>query len=260
MHALVTNDDGIDSVGLRTLAQAAVAAGLEVTVAAPDGERSGSSAALSALEVAGQVTVEERELDGLNSVKALSVRASPALIVFIAIQGAFGHPPGIVLSGINAGPNTGQAVLHSGTVGAALTAVSHGIPAMALSLASVKPRHWDTAAATATKAIGWFLPRAEVPVVINVNTPDLPADELRGLRPARLAAFGAVQATIGKPGRGFIPVTFAEPTADPGPDTDLALLRQGWATLTPLHGPREYERLDLSALSGLGPGQGKGMT
>lgn len=248
MHALVTNDDGIDSVGLRRLAQVAMAAGLEVTVAAPDSERSGSSASLSALEVAGQLMVEERELDGLSGIRALSVQASPALIVSVATQGAFGQPPGIVLSGINAGPNTGQAVLHSGTVGAAFTAVSHGIPAMALSLASVKPQHWDTAAATATRAIDWFLPRAEVPVVINVNTPDLPAGELRGLRAARLASFGAVQATIGRPGRGFIPVTFSEPATEPGPGTDLALLRQGWATLTPLRGPREYDRFDLAAL------------
>jgi 5'-nucleotidase len=249
MHALVTNDDGIDSVGLRTLARVAMAAGLEVTVAAPDGERSGSSAALSALEVDGQLLVEERELDGLTGVRAVSVQASPALIVFVATQGAFGQPPGIVLAGINAGPNTGQAVLHSGTVGAALTAISHGIPAMALSLASAQPEHWDTAAVTASQAIDWFLPRAEVPVVINVNTPDLPAGELRGLRPARLASFGAVQATIGQPGRGFIPVTFSEPATEPAPGSDLALLRQGWATVTPLHGPREYDHLDFGSLA-----------
>ena len=241
MRALITNDDGVGSVGLRTLTQAAVAAGLDVTVAAPHTERSGSSAALSALEEDGRLLVQEHTLDGLTDVTALAVHASPALIAFVASYGAFGQRPDLVLSGINHGPNTGQAVLHSGTVGAAFTAASHGIPALAVSLASASQTHWDTAAAAATAALEWFLPHADQPVVANVNVPDVPRDRFRGLRAARLAAFGAVQASIGESGSGFIPVTFSAPDTEPGPGTDLALIRQGWASVTVLHGLREID-------------------
>ena len=85
MRALITNDDGIDSPGVRILAQVAVAAGLEVTVAAPDGERSGTSAMMSGLESGGRLLAEERKLDGLEGVPTLAVRATPAMIAFVAV-------------------------------------------------------------------------------------------------------------------------------------------------------------------------------
>jgi 5'-nucleotidase len=245
MRALITNDDGIGSTGLHILTRIAVEAGLQVTVAAPHTERSGSSAALSALEADGRLLVQDRVLPGLPGVQAVAAQASPALIVFLAAHGAFGPRPGIVLSGINKGPNTGQAVLHSGTVGAALTAQTHGIPALAISLASAEPAHWDTAAVAAAQALDWFVHHAGDPVVANVNVPDLPAGNLRGLRAAQLAPFGAVQAAIGRPGSGYIPVTFSEPGQEPPADTDLALLRQGWVTVTALRGPCEGQLPEL---------------
>ncbi len=107
MRALITNDDGIDSAGLRVLAQVAVAAGLKVTVAAPDGERSGTSAAMSGL-AGGRLLVADRALDGLEDVPTVAVQASPAMIVFVGTDGAFGPPPDIVLAGINRGPNIGR--------------------------------------------------------------------------------------------------------------------------------------------------------
>jgi 5'-nucleotidase len=258
MRALITNDDGIDSAGLRTLAQVAMAAGLTVTVAAPDGQRSGSSAAMSGVAEGGRVLVEDRTLDGLADVRTVAVRASPAMIVFLGAHGAFREPPDIVLAGINRGPNVGRAILHSGTVGAALTAQAAGLPAMAVSLASARAEHWDTAAAVATRALTWFLPHAgvataqggspEPAVLLNVNVPDLPPAELRGLHAARLASYEMARAIIGGPGQGFVPVTFSEPGAQPGPGTDLALIRQGWATVTVLTGLRESGALDLSTL------------
>jgi 5'-nucleotidase len=99
MRALITNDDGIDSAGLRMLAQVAVAAGLKVTVAAPDGERSGTSAAMSGLAPGGRLLVADRALDGLEDVHTVAVQASPAMIVFVSTRGAFGPPPDIVLAG-----------------------------------------------------------------------------------------------------------------------------------------------------------------
>jgi len=261
MKVLVTNDDGIDAVGLRTLAQVAVDAGLDVTVAAPDGERSGSGAAMSALETDGRLQVRRQVLDGTGPgesggrggpgepIGAFAVRASPAMIVFVAAHGGFGPVPDIVLSGINQGPNTGRAVLHSGTVGAALTAEVNGLPAMAVSLASDTPSHWETAAKVAARAVEWFVPRATVPVAVNLNVPDVPASELRGFRAARLSAFGATQVKVGERGDDFVAVTFSRLETEPEPDSDLALVRQGWATVTALRGPRETSALDVSTLT-----------
>jgi 5'-nucleotidase len=249
MRALITNDDGIRSVGVRTLARLAVEAGLDVTVAAPHQERSGSSAALSALEEGGRLLVEKHPIEGLPEVTALAVQATPALIVFTAARGAFGDPPDIVLSGINHGPNTGQAILHSGTVGAALTGAAHGLPALAVSLATTSPTHWDTAERAAAKALDWFLGHTDAAYVLNVNVPDVPPDQLRGLCRGGLASFGAVQANIGQRGQGYVTMTFEVIDAEPAPDTDVALLRQGWASATVLQAPCESGIVDLSTIT-----------
>jgi 5'-nucleotidase len=250
VRALITNDDGIDSAGLRTLARAAAGAraGLDVTIAAPDGERSGSGAALTGLAEDGRLLVDKRKLDGLEDVPTFAVQASPAMIAFAGTYGAFGERPEVVLAGINRGPNVGRAILHSGTVGAALTAASAGLPAMALSLASNAAAHWDTAVRATSRALEWFLPRAGVPVVVNVNVPDRPVSQIRGLRPARLVSYGAARAIIGEPGDGFIPLTFSALDEAPGPGTDLALIREGWVTVTVLTGLAESAALDVSDL------------
>src|ERR1700761_1674997 len=125
MRVLVTNDDGVSAPGLRPLAEAARGRGVEVVVAAPAQEASGMSAALTAVTDRGRVVFEETPA-------GFGVAASPAYIVVLASLGVFGPPPEIVLSGINRGANIGRAVLHSGTVGAALTAANHGARAMAV--------------------------------------------------------------------------------------------------------------------------------
>ncbi len=134
-RCLITNDDGIDSDGLRVLAEVALEAGLEVIVAAPMQESSGASASITAIEEDGHFVVEPRTLPGLEGAcTVLAVGGLPAFIALTGMRGAFGPTPDIVLSGINNGPNTGYAVLHSGTVGAALTASTFGARAMAVSL------------------------------------------------------------------------------------------------------------------------------
>lgn len=247
MKALITNDDGIAATGLQVLATAAVAAGLDATVAAPQVEMSGSSARLTALEAGGRLLVDDASLPDLD-VRALAVQASPALIVFVASRGAFGDPPDVVLCGVNHGPNTGQAVLHSGTVGAALTATTHGLPALAVSLAAGKPRQWATAAAATRGMLDWFLARADHPFALNVNVPDVAPDAWRGYRAASLAGFGAVQARVVERDRGHLIVTFEEIDADPGEGTDLAALRAGWASVTEVQAPCQGATCDLSTL------------
>jgi len=235
VRVLITNDDGIESHGIRLLAEVALEAGHEVTVAAPSGERSGASASLSALEDDGRLLMGEVQMDP-RLVRALAVEASPALIAFVGCREAFGPAPDLVLSGVNHGPNTGVAILHSGTVGAATTAAGQGVPAAALSFASASPTHWDTARDVARRTVEWIASNGEPGWVLNVNVPDVA--ECRGLRPAALADFGAVQAAIAERGEGYVTVTLEEIEADDdGSDTDAALLRAGWATATVLRAP-----------------------
>jgi 5'-nucleotidase len=232
-RVLITNDDGIASEGIRQLAVVALAVGLDVVVAAPDRESSGCSAGLTAIEDGGRVIVERRELDGLEGADVYAVAALPAFIAMIGTRGAFGRPPDVILSGINKGPNTGHAVLHSGTVGAALTAVSNGTPAMAFSLDVGPVWHWETAAEVAAAALPLIL-HAREPVVLNVNVPNVEPAQLAGFKQATLAEFGAVQTGISEIGHGFVRVTVTDVDAKIEPGTDVAYLRERYATVTPL--------------------------
>jgi 5'-nucleotidase len=240
MRILVTNDDGIDSPGLHALAAMAVRAGHDVTVAAPAKEASGSSASLTAVDRDGRIAMEERAVPALPGVPCLAVFASPAFIVLIATRGAFGAPPEIVLSGINRGPNTGAAVLHSGTVGAAFTGVANGCRAMAVSLdVQFRPvvgevlAQWDTAAEVA----GDLMPLLTGPFVLNVNVPNLEAGDLRGIRRAHLAEFGMVQMTLLEQGQGFVRMSLEQLEEGAEPGSDDAWLLDGYVAVTPLYPP-----------------------
>lgn len=212
-------------------------------------ERSGSSASLSATTDGGMLLVSDAAVPGVPGVEAYGVEATPAYLTWAAVRGAFGPPPDLVLSGVNRGPNTGHAVLHSGTVGAALTATAHGVPALAVSMTAEDPAHWATSAAVAARALDWLLARAHgEPVVLNVNVPDVPLTELKGITAAPLASFGAVQADVAAVGEGFVTLTFSEIDVTSEPGTDAALQLDGWATVTPLTGPRALESYALDGL------------
>lgn len=252
-RVLVTNDDGIGAPGLRRLAVAAAEQGLDVVVAAPLDESSGISAAMTAVVQDGRVIVDRRGVATLDGVPAFGVGASPGYIVILATLGAFGPPPDMVLSGINRGANAGNAVLHSGTVGAALTAASAGLRAMAVSLDVLTPtagtaasggaaiaaldeaddeaRHWDTASQLARDLFP-AMTGAPAGTVINLNVPDRPPDRVRGLRRADLARFGQVSMTIAEAGEGYVRTSVQESETRPDPGTDLSLLAEGWATVT----------------------------
>lgn len=232
MRALITNDDGVESPGIRTLALGAAEAGCEVTVAAPSWDSSGASASLTAVERDGRFLVREGTIEDLG-VRCLGVEAAPAFISRAAIHGAFGEPPDLVLSGVNRGLNCGHAVLHSGTVGAASTASTFGVPAIAFSIESATQTRWETASAVISAVLRWYLEHPRM-VLLNVNIPDRPADELRGLRFATLAAFGAVTANVTEVGKGYVSMEYRTPEARAEPGTDAALVAEGFATFTPL--------------------------
>lgn len=247
MRAIVTNDDGIESIGLRTLARAALACGLDVTVAAPSWDSSGASASLTAVQEDGRVPVDEHHWDDVPRARVLAVHAAPGFIARMAVRGAFGEPPDLVLSGINTGPNTGHAVLHSGTVGAALTAATHGCRAVAVSLGVGPHAHWDTAEDVSRVVIPWMLD-AEPAVVLNVNVPNIDREELRGIGAGELARFGAVQTTVTEVASGYVTIGYRDVEADHEPGTDAALLADSYASVTPLLPVCRAHDIDTSSL------------
>jgi len=257
---LVTNDDGIESPGLRHLARAAAREGHDVVVAAPVTESSGSSAAMTAIEEHGKIILHKRELTGAKHIPAYAVAASPAYIVLLALREAFGEAPAMVLSGINRGANAGSAVVHSGTVGATLTASYAGLHGLAVSLDVLSPRvassrsggaamdviseaddekrHWSSAAELAVRLIPTLLHTAGG-TVFNLNVPDLHLDGIRGLRRAALAQFGQVQMSIAEAGEGFVRTAVQAADDLLEPQTDLAALAEHFAVVTPLRAPVE---------------------
>ncbi len=234
MLALITNDDGIGSTGIRVLATCAEEAGLDVLVAAPSWDSSGASASLTAVESGGRLIVGDAELAGVRG-RCISMEAAPAFIVRSAMSGAFGPTPDVVLSGVNHGPNTGHAVLHSGTVGAALTAATHGAPTVAFSLDTHgHGTNWVTVAEVVRAVLGGTRWDRHPGLALNVNIPDVPRTQLRGLQPARLAPFGAVTVNVTEIGEGYVSMRYSEPEEHAAAGTDVALLRSGHATVSVL--------------------------
>ncbi len=186
----MTNDDGIDSEGLQTLARAVSEHG-EVTVVAPDREYSGASGSLGVLNEI-RPEVHRRHVEGVP--EAWAVSGPPALCVLFAGLGVFGRPFDMVVAGINPGVNVGRSIYHSGTVGAALTARSRGVPAVAVSQAvegygiegqgwdeMLKGMHWDSAASVAGAVVGALAGHpVPAPMLVNLNVPNLPLDEMDG--------------------------------------------------------------------------------
>jgi 5'-nucleotidase len=253
---LVTNDDGVRSAGLHWLALAARRVGLVAMVAAPSEERSGASAALTGLESDSGPVARRYAAADLDGIEAWGVEGAPAFIVRSCAQGQFGELPDLVLSGINRGPNTGSMVLHSGTVGAALTAASHGIPAVAFSSSGTDPRHVATHDHVVERVLAWFVEHAletSPTPVLNVNIPDVPLAQLRGLAHAGLATFGTVEAERGRVGEGYVSVTVRQEDERDSEQTDEALLRAGWATVTALRAPCESAVPALDGLTDVQP-------
>ena len=267
MKILITNDDGIDAPGIRSLARAVDRAGHDLVVAAPLREASGSSAAMTAVEQDGTIVVERRQLTGADNVPAYAVAASPAFIVLLALREAFGAVPDLVMSGINRGANAGAAVLHSGTVGATLTASHAGFRGLAVSLDVLTPatatassggaaiaeidkiddeqRHWDSAADLAVRLLP-VVAHTPAGTVLNLNVPDLHVDGIRGLRRGRLARFGQVQISIVEAGEGFVRTAVQAAEEEFEPDSDLAALAQSYAVVTPMRAPGEAPDVQLN--------------
>jgi len=278
MRLLVTNDDGVISPGLWALADGLREAGHDVVVVAPADERSGAGAAIGYIIPGQGVAASPVERPGWET-SAWAVDGPPALCVLLALRlGAFGTGFEAVVSGINPGWNTGQGVIHSGTVGAVLTGGNSGLPGVAVSIDAAtaqvgevglvpgRRERWPTAVALAVEAVGWLAgveapPEGVVPLMLNLNVPNCDLDEVAGVRTARLgrsAASGIRRQRVDVGSDGHVRLELGPPAIDPSPGTDNALLPLGFATVTVLTGigdaPSDGEAV-VGALAGVVDGK-----
>jgi 5'-nucleotidase len=239
---LVVNDDGVDAEGIIVLAERLTVLG-DVTVVAPDGDRSGTSHSISTRHA---VTASPRP-DRLVPTYACS--GTPADCVVLGVNELCGGMPSIVVSGINRGANMADDINYSGTVAAAVEAVVVGIPAVAVSLVASWPdralvHHWETAADVACALVADTL-RDPLPAgtYFNVNVPNLERGQLLGIRytrQGRKTYADRLARKDGETGTSFYWL-WAKARFGGGDDTDTAAVEDGYASVTPLRIDRTDE-------------------
>ncbi len=228
MRILLSNDDGYQAPGIKALYDALSAIASTIVVA-PDRDRSGASNSLT-LEQPIRATEAENGF--------IRVEGTPTDCVHLAITGLLSEEPDMVVSGINAGANMGDDVLYSGTVAAATEGRFLGYPAMALSIASHTPRHFATAARIAGQLVKALRDRPlAADSILNVNIPDLPFEELQGLRATRLGHRHKAEPVVKDEDPRGRPIYWVGPAGaeqDAGPGTDFHAVRNGFVSITPL--------------------------
>jgi 5'-nucleotidase len=228
LRILVSNDDGYRAEGLDRLA-AALRPLAAITVMAPDRNRSGASNSLT-LDVPLRVSSYGEDM--------YYVGGTPTDCVHLAISGFFDYQHDMVVSGINDGANLGDDVLYSGTVAAAVEGRFLGLPTLAVSLVVREGRHFDTAARVASELVRRLMHSPlDASMILNVNVPDLPYEQLRGLRVTRLGHRHRSEAVLRAEDPRGRPVYWVGPAgegADAGEGTDFAAVADGWVSVTPL--------------------------
>ena len=242
MRILVSNDDGVDAPGIRILAEGLRGAGHEVWVVAPDRDRSGASNSLTL-----DLPIRSKRLDP----HTIRVNGTPTDCVHLALTGMLDFDPDIVVSGINNSANLGDDVIYSGTVSAAMEGRFLGLPAVAMSLVTVDraAKHYETAARAAVEIVA-RLKSDPLPAdtILNVNVPDLPWEQIRGLSVARLGRRHRSAPCIAQHDPRGRPIWWIGPAGeaeDDGPGTDFHAVREGYVSITPIHVDlTRYQALD----------------
>lgn len=228
MKILISNDDGVYAPGLRFLAES-LAKIANITVVAPDRNRSGASNSLTLTR-----PLRIKQLDN----EYYSVDGTPTDCVHLAVTGFLETKMDIVVSGINDGANLGDDVLYSGTVAAAMEGRYMGLPAIAFSMAGEHIQHYRTGAEVARELVS-KMKSAVLPsqTVLNVNIPDIPLAEIRGVQITRLGKRHLAEPMVkGIDPRGR-PIYWVGPpgaAADAGIGTDFYAISQGYVSVTPL--------------------------
>lgn len=229
MQILLSNDDGYFAPGLAVLAATLSKHGHEVTVVAPERDRSGASNSLTL----------DRPLRLRQAANGFHfVNGTPTDCVHLAVTGMLEHLPDMVISGINVGANMGDDTIYSGTVAAATEGYLLGVPSIAVSLTSHKAAHFETAA----RVVRGVVERCQrhppkAPVLLNINVPDIPPERLKGIRVTRLGkrhkAEGVVR-QVSPRGETVYWIGAAGSAQDAGEGTDFHAVENGYASITPL--------------------------
>lgn len=244
-HILVTNDDGFDAPGIKTLASAVTDFG-DLTVIAPESERSGASHAITAFE---PIIARHADISWNGDIfSGYKVGGTPTDCVRLGVLELLDEKPDFIVSGVNRGGNYGGDVLYSGTVGAALEAALFRIPAIAFSLQFDKDtnkQRWDTCEKVISVIVEYFLDnRLPGGIIINVNIPNLLIEDIKGIKPAKLSnAVMDDQYIVNNDTNGnkSFELKFSGRHELLGqPDEDFNLVHEGYVTLTPLHFDMTY--------------------
>jgi 5'-nucleotidase len=231
LKILVSNDDGYRAEGIRRLREA-LATLADVTVCAPDRNRSGASNSLTL-----DVPLRVQEADpGVHFV----IGGTPTDCVHMAVSGLFNFEFDMVVSGVNDGPNLGDDTLYSGTVAAAIEGRFLGLPAIAVSLC-MEPdsgKHFETGAEIARRLVSQLLRKPpERALIFNVNVPDVPLNRIRGFKSTRLGFRHRSEPVIQAADPRGRPVYWVGPAGaqqDAGPGTDFHAIAEGFVSVTPL--------------------------
>lgn len=232
MRILISNDDGYRARGIIALREALKGLG-DLTVVAPDRNRSGASNSLT-LEVPLRVAQSEPDV--------YFVQGTPTDCVHLAISGLFPFEPDMVVSGINDGSNLGDDVLYSGTVAAATEGRFLGKPAVAISLNTDglrgdATRHFETGAHFARVIVERLQADPYGRAVLNVNVPNIPVQDVKGIKVTRLGNRHRAEAVIRAEDPRGRPVYWIGPAGagqDAGPGTDFHAVSEGYVSVTPL--------------------------
>jgi len=227
MRILISNDDGYLAPGLLALADA-MSKIAEVVVVAPERNRSGASNALTL----------DKPLSVFKAGKNVYfVDGTPSDCVHVAMTGLLDYRPDLVVSGINQGQNMGDDTLYSGTVAAATEGYLFGVPSIAFSQADKGWEHIDDAARFALHLVKDRLGELESPFLLNVNIPNLPYAELKGIRATRLGKRHESEPVIKSVDPRGRPIYWIGPCGearDGGDGTDFHAVGQGYVSVTPL--------------------------
>lgn len=228
INILISNDDGVNAPGIQILA-GIISVENNVTVVAPDSNRSGSSSALS---LHSPIRCEQLQ-NGFYSVSG-----TPCDCVHLGSHRLMKPMPDMVISGINRGANLGDDVLYSGTVAAAMEGRNMGFPAIAVSLAGKQQLHYSTAAEVIRKLLtrlkDFGLPSN---IILNVNVPDLPLEEIKGYKLTRLGSRHRADTIVSDTdpfGREIFWMGPASEPQDVGEGTDFNAVEKGYVSITPL--------------------------
>lgn len=251
MITLLCNDDGIHADGLRHLRSAAAQIS-EPVIVAPSEERSAVGHAITDFD---PIKVHEETHNG--EFYGFAVHGTPADSVKLGVEQLMPAPPDLVLSGINLGPNTGISVLYSGTVSAASEAALLGLPSIAFSLCTYQDPHWETAAAVAGRLLQQLDGNDLKPgTVLNVNIPNVPFEELRGVQWVRVARSRWVEEfeeRTSPRGDRYYWLGGVMRLLDDKEDNDVTAVEQGYVSITPLE-------LDMTHYTALGQLSSKEIT